>query len=369
MQQQLVNIYGHIAELFYTHEHIVDDIVYLGSKPTVKNRRGKFIFDLVITPYYMIYSKYILDLKDIHQLRYLSILAGVKVADLLNVETGTIYDSISLLMDSLNQSSTKRFRFTTIIYKLVGAFLLACSMEESKPFLIGNVKYYWRIKKKNAELMRETSPGTAQSITCMLISLIVGLFFVTRPFYVSFVRFMIPHSGIAQSALLNDFKKSDKLDKSYNTLVSLSQKSHISAKNPINLSYAMTNNCLENVYPSLLRCFVSNEISKSQKNTKVTNVNNPTLCRIRLALLKQKKVRIRPIHFFRKNGKPRESIAEIALAFLHYRQYRELIYMPFQTKRKQSMTTNSSNTHKSSHGIRVSKKSKRNAAGHNAQKS
>ena len=66
MQQQLVNIYGHIAELFYTHEHIVDDIVYMGSKPTVKNRRGKFTFDLGITPYYMIYSKYILDLKDIH---------------------------------------------------------------------------------------------------------------------------------------------------------------------------------------------------------------------------------------------------------------------------------------------------------------
>ena len=376
IMQQLLKLKGHIDEFFNTPEHIIDDIFYMRSKPTIRNKPGKFRF------YYVTYSTYILDLKDIHQLRYLGILAGVEVKDLLNVETGKVYDSISLLMDSFNKSSKKRFRFTTIIFKLVGAFLLALSLEESKPFLIGNVKYYWRIKKKEtAELMRETSQGTTQSINCTLISLIVGLFFVTRPFYVSFVRFMIPHSGYAQTALINDFEKSDKLDKSYNTLVSLSQKAHLTAKNPTNFSYAMTNNCLENVYPSLHKCFVSNEISKTlKKKTKVTNVNNPTfccirlannppLCRIRLALLKQKKVRIRPIHFFRKNGKPRESIAEIALAFLHYRLYSELIYMPFQTKRNQSTPTNSSNTRKSSHGTRVSKKSKRSAARYNAQKS
>ena len=113
--------------------------------------------------------------------------------------------------------------------------------------------------------MRKNGNGRTQSITDMLLCLILGLFFVTRPFYVSFVRFMIPKSGIAQSALLNDFKNSDKLDKSYTTLVSLVQKSHISTKKPTMFSYAMTNNCLENVYPSLHRCFVSHEISKSQK--------------------------------------------------------------------------------------------------------
>ena len=97
--QQFLNIYGHIDELFYTPDHTVDDIVYMRSKPTIKNSRGEFRFDLGIKPYYVTYSKYILDLKDIHQLRYLSILAGVKVTDLLNIETGTIYDSISLLMN------------------------------------------------------------------------------------------------------------------------------------------------------------------------------------------------------------------------------------------------------------------------------
>ena len=73
----------------------------------------------------------------------------------MDIETGKVYNSISLLMNSLNQSSTKRFRFTTIIYKLVGAFLLASSLKESRLITVGNEQYYFKIKQKKKRRINE----------------------------------------------------------------------------------------------------------------------------------------------------------------------------------------------------------------------
>ena len=314
-------------------------------------------------------QKTLYELNDASEIRHLAIGAGARVVDLLDAKTGVVHDTLPQLMYALKMSTTRKTSVWGVVANIIGALYLADSIVFStkmafpKAFsytktlsnkklapktraAVKSVKYYW----KNNTFVHDVSTVSAVDsplgmfaskkqkttkrrapVFTTLLSAVFGLYLLSIPRHVPFQR-RIPSNLSGAIVAMNQQSALD--DRAFLKVTKLSDAAPDSDPPP--LDYALTQNCLVTLYPTLHRLFEDVEPTPKQRSSSKTNetrsayVNHPTLCTLRAALLRQRKVPIRPIHLFRTNSLPRESVAEIALAIAMNWQYREMPYYAYR---------------------------------------
>ena len=328
-------------------------------------------------------QKKLYELKDADEIRHLAICAGARVVDLVDAKTGTVHDTVPTLMYAIKTSTTRKTSVWGIVANIIGAMSLADNviistrmafpkayhrvrevpnsklihyvadpqtrkfMEDVKPVTTVSVQYYW---KGNAFVKEVSSVSTARfgrkvctaksrqehvqfyPISTTLISVVFGLYLLSIPQRVPFHRHLPTNFSAALVTMNQQLALKDRAFVEVTALADVEPGSH-----PPPLDYALTKNCLAVMYPSLHRIFrdfapLKRRTSSSKKvSTPSSTANHHALCELRAALLRQRKVPVRPIHLFRTNSLPRESVAEIALAIAMHWRYRELPYYAYRS--------------------------------------
>ena len=316
-------------------------------------------------------QKTLYELNDVSEIRHLAIGAGARVVDLLDANTGVVHDTLPQLMYALKMSTTRKTSIWGVVANIIGALYLAdgivfsTKMAFPKAFsytktisnkklspktraAVKSVKYYW----KNNTFVHNVSTVSAVDspigmftvkkqkttkrrapVFSTLLSVVFGLYLLSIPRHVPFQR-RIPSNLSGALVAMNQQSALD--DRAFLKVTQLSDAAP--GSDPPTLDYALTQNCLVTLYPTLHRLFQDVNVDPTPKRrsssktseTRSASVNHPTLCMLRAALLRQRKVPIRPIHLFRTNSLPRESVAEIALAIAMNWQYHEMPYYAYR---------------------------------------
>jgi hypothetical protein len=168
--------------------------------------------------------------------------------------------------------------------------------------------------------------------TTTLLQTVLALVLLTRPTRIPFQR-RLPANLSAALVTMNQQSALD--DRAFVEVTALADAA--AGAHPSPLDYALTKGCLASMYPSLHRLFrdfvpPKRRASPAKKASAPppSAANHPTLCALRAALMRQRTVPVRPIHLFRTNSLPRESVAEIALAISMHWRYRELPYHAYR---------------------------------------
>ena len=310
------------------------------------------------------------EIKDAHELRHIAILAGARVSDLVDSETGKVYDDVPTLTAALKRSTTKNVQLFGLFRKLFGVqFLLFAGgrgmrmafpemmsawdtrsrkamLEKSNPNkkVETTVTHYW----KDGLFVRDTKDTVAnhsgsQKVksssvntdymprTGFLLDVVFGLYYVSRTMYTPFQK-SIPKNIKKELYKLNTQSAQD--DQVFNQLMS----QHPGA-GPQS-SYEITDRYLKYRYPELDMLFealhnkaTSSKALLAKSKVNVMAHNHPRMLALRKALLNQTAVTVRPIHLFRVDSTARDSVAEVALAFYHKWQYREVPRLLFNYAR------------------------------------
>lgn len=322
-------------------------------------------------------QKTMYEINDVSEIRHLALGAGARVVDLLDKQTGVVHDKLPQLMYALKMSTTHKTSVWGVVANIIGtnilygnivfstkmAFPKAYSYTSTlsnkkqapakgkKDTSVKTVKYYWKNdtfvhdestvsdslggwgKAERRDTVRHQAP-----VISTLLGSVLGLYLLSIPRHVPFQR-SIPSNLSGSITAKNQQSALD--DRAYIKVTNLADAAPGSVPTPP-LDYALTRSCLLTLYPTLHRLFQDvkpmaapkpkqkQRSSSKTSETQSAAVNHPTLCTLRATLLRQRKVLIRPIHLFRTNSLPRESVAEIALAIAMNWQYHEMPYYAYR---------------------------------------
>jgi hypothetical protein len=331
-------------------------------------------------------QKTLYELKDADEIRHLAIGAGARVVDLVNAKTGAVHDTVPTMMYAIKTSTTRKTSVWGIVANVAGSYLMLESVALSAkmaspetfsrdthvsspailrhlrnepkevkdlvkrmaPTCVDSLRYFWhsgefverhtvRITadlddRRKTETIRLPDIVYRSPETTTLLQTVLALVLLTRPTRVPFQR-RLPANLSAALVTMNQQSALD--DRAFVEVTALADAA--SGSHPPPLDYALTKGCLASMYPSLHRLFrdfvpPKRRASSSKKASAPppSAANHPTLCALRAALLRQRTVSVRPIHLFRTNSLPRESVAEIALAIAMHWRYRELPYYAYR---------------------------------------
>ena len=330
-------------------------------------------------------QKTLYELKDADEIRHLAIGAGARVVDLVNAKTGAVHDTVPTMMYAIKTSTTRKTSVWGMVANVIGAMSLADNViistrmafpkayhrvrevpyskltkdldldpkimqkfDDIKPVTTVSVQYYWMDNafvrdmvstasvplsdKKVYTIKSQKILKNMHPISTTLLSAVFGLYLLSIPRRVPFQR-RLPANLSAALVTMNQQSALD--DRAFVEVTALADAAP--GAHPPPLDYALTKGCLASMYPSLHRLFrdfvpPKQRASSSKKASAPppSAANHPTLCALRAALLRQRTVPVRPIHLFRTNSLPRESVAEIALAISMHWRYRELPYYAYR---------------------------------------
>lgn len=273
--------------------------------------------------------------KKINHLRYLCVLSGALPNDLINIKNGIIYSTEKDIKKSIQHSQTKPPMTRSFLRVLLLLFfVLNCSVnlklssdEKERQKIIdgllqGNAMHNLNINEDEIKKMLSPSLFATASIINFLI--IYSLFYTrkltlqkqqeqkknqTHSIWSTYKSFL--NRFIWYEPTLED-------DPIYNRIQAIGTPK----------TYKNTNDCLEHLYDQRFHKIFS-QISNHKKSHKKTLsneycFNNPELCTLRKRILdiKQPLVysskKLSPNYFFRLDGSPRESVAEIAFAIAYH---------------------------------------------------
>ena len=331
-------------------------------------------------------QKTLYELKDADEIRHLAIGAGARVVDLVNAKTGAVHDTVPTMMYAIKTSTTRKTSVWGMVANVAGSYLmlenivLSAKMASPETFsrdthvsspailrhlrnepkevkdlvkrmaptCVDSLRYFWRRgefverhtvritadldDRRKTETIRLPDIVYRSPETTTLLQTVLALVLLTRPTRVPFQR-RLPSNLSAALVTMNQQSALD--DRAFVEVTALADAA--SGAHPPPLDYALTKGCLASMYPSLHRLFrdfvpPKRRASSSKKASAPppSAANHPTLCALRAALLRQRTVPVRPIHLFRTNSLPRESVAEIALAIAMHWRYRELPYHAYR---------------------------------------
>lgn len=331
-------------------------------------------------------QKTLYELKDADEIRHLAIGAGARVVDLVNAKTGAVHDTVPTMMYAIKTSTTRKTSVWGMVANVAGSYLMLESIvlsakmaspetfsrdthvssptilrylrnepkevkdlvTQMAPTCVDSLRYFWRRgefverhtvritadldDRRKTETIRLPDIVYRSPETTTLLQTVLALVLLTRPTRVPFQR-RLPANLSAALVTMNQQSALD--DRAFVEVTALADAAP--GAHPPPLDYALTKGCLASMYPSLHRLFrdfvpPKQRASSSKKASAPppSAANHPTLCALRAALLRQRTVPVRPIHLFRTNSLPRESVAEIALAISMHWRYRELPYYAYR---------------------------------------
>lgn len=332
-------------------------------------------------------QKTLYELKDADEIRHLAIGAGARAVDLVDAKTGAVHDTVPTLMYAIKTSTTRKTSVWGIVANVAGTYLMLESVvlsakmaspetfsrdthvsspsilrqlrnepkevkeliKQMAPTCVDSLRYFWRNDefverhtvritadlddRRKTETMRLPDIVYRAPVSATLLQTVLALVLLTRPTRVPFQR-RIPTNLSAALVTMNQQSALD--DRAFVEVTALADAAP--GAHPPPLDYALTKGCLASMYPSLHRLFrdfvppkrCASSAKKGSAPPPPSAANHPTLCALRAALLRQRTVPVRPIHLFRTNSLPRESVAEIALAISMHWRYRELPYYAYR---------------------------------------
>ena len=331
-------------------------------------------------------QKTLYELKDADEIRHLAIGAGARVVDLVNAKTGAVHDTVPTIMYAIKTSTTRKTSVWGMVANVAGSYLMLESIvlsakmalpetfsrdtrvsspailrhlrnepkevrdlvKQMAPTCVDSLRYFWRRGefverhivriRANLDHRRKTETIHLPDIvyrspeSTTLLQTVLALVLLTRPTRVPFQR-RLPSNLTAALVTMNQQSALD--DRAFVEVTALADATP--GSHPPPLDYALTKDCLASKYPSLHRLFCdfvppkrSASSSKKVSVPPLSPANHPTLCALRAALLRQRTVPVRPIHLFRTNSLPRESVAEIALAIAMHWRYRDMPYHAYR---------------------------------------
>lgn len=292
--------------------------------------------------------------QNLNQLRYICILSGAKPNDLIHNRNGSIYDTEKAIQNSIKHSKTKPslshsfLRYIVFLYFSLNSLQLtrswmALHTKQDNTHIEDAIHYTMNILKKTPHLMNENETeqiehflqdffqeyssvilGSGAIINFVIVLLLYKTQRLTlqkqfalktrqqklnqkHSIYATFRTFL--NRYIWNEPTLND-------DPIYQQMQSFKTSK----------TYAETNDCLDHLYDQRFHeLFI--KIDKKKHNTTALSCetyNTPQLCSLRKKIMDinypvvYTRKSLAPHYFFRLDGSPRESVAEIALAIAYH---------------------------------------------------